>query len=277
MALTLVLAASPPAGAARATGGLPTAGWFIDQARFKASAHGGQGCSGCHAAEQAGTKPKAAKPHPDPDDPRYLRASAREAFDYSYCGNCHSVAVKRHGQGKHAEAKKKHQAKPPAPGAYPAPTCAHCHNPHTVTARRDRLAVGRWQVRVCGSCHPTQAASYLQTYHGKAAFNLGLKKAAFCSDCHGAHSIRSLKKPAAALHACRRCHRRATQGFASVVMHPSPQAVPKEDKPLSRRVAIITTLSSIMAVVALVVVLAFYSHGLLWALRELQEKIRRRR
>ncbi len=277
-ALTAAAALPPPAGAVELSpqGGLAASTWFINQADFQKSAHGFMDCAGCHPKEQKGIQPGARPPHPDSHSPDYLKDPARKKFDYHSCAKCHLLAFQRCQKGKHAEAWNQQAQEPPRPGQWPAPTCAHCHNSHTAVSHQDRLSLGRAQVEVCGSCHPAQKATYLENYHGQAAAHLGNPKAAFCTDCHGAHTTVSLKKPQAALKACRRCHPQAPPSFAQMVIHPSPQAVDPKDKDLAARVAVIQALAMIMAAVALVTVLGFYGHALLWMLRELHEKIRRR-
>jgi ribosomal protein L31 len=280
LCLALIAAFALPALAGTAEldsrGGLMASTWSVNQALFQKSAHGFQGCNGCHAKEDKGIQPAALAPHPDPRSPGYLKQAARKTFDYHYCAKCHSLAVQRYSQGKHAEKMQKQAKEPLKPGKFAAPTCAHCHNPHTVIPHQGRIQLGRVQVEVCGSCHPAQKDTYLENYHGQAAANLGYEKAALCSDCHGAHTVVSLKKPEAALKACRRCHPDAPPSFAQMVMHPSPPQEKVDQDLKAQRVAVIQALALIMAVIALVTVLGFYGHSFLWMLRELHEKIRRR-
>lgn len=269
---------SAPAGAVELSpeGGLAPSGWFINHTDFQTSAHGFQGCTGCHQEQEKGIMPRARTPHPDPRAPDYLRKSARTEFDYRYCARCHSTAYERYGRGKHQEEMKKQEGEPPGPDGFPSPTCAHCHDPHSVVPHQDRRSSARVQVEVCGSCHRAEKASYLENYHGRTAVHLGYEKSALCSDCHGAHSVVSLKEKEAALKACRRCHPGAPPGLAEMVIHAGPEALKAEDGPKKERVAVIRALGVIMAVIALVAVLGFYTHGFLWLLRELKEKIRRR-
>lgn len=278
LALLALMALPALAGTAELDlrGGLAASTWFINQAEFQKSAHGFQDCNGCHAKEDKGIQPAALTPHPDPRSPQYLKQAARQVFDYQYCAKCHSMAVQRYGQGKHAEEMLKQAKESVKPGKFAAPTCAHCHNPHTVIPHQGRIELGRVQVEVCGSCHQAQKATYLENYHGQAAANLGYDKAALCSDCHGAHTVVSLKKSEAALKACQRCHPEATPSFAQMVIHPSPPEVKADQSPKAERVAVIQALVIIMAVIALVTILGFYGHSFLWMLRELHEKIRRR-
>ncbi len=278
LALLVLLVLPALAGTAELDqrGGLAASTWFINQAEFQKSAHGFQDCNGCHAKEDKGIQPAALTPHPAPRSPQYLKQPARHDFDYNYCAKCHSTAVRRYSQGMHAEEVQKQAKEPRKPGQFAAPTCAHCHNPHTVISHQGRIELGREQVEVCGSCHQAQKATYLENYHGQTAVNLGYDKSALCSDCHGAHTVISLKKPEAALKACKRCHPEATPSFAQMVMHPSPPQDKAEQGAKAERVAVIRALVIIMAVLALVTVLGFYGHSFLWMLRELHEKIRRR-
>ncbi len=72
----------------------------------------------------------------------------------------------------------------------------------------------------CGECHLEQKNSFLANYHGKAAVNLGYDKAAFCTDCHGAHTTISLEDKDVALKTCQRCHFDATPE-SSTISQPS--------------------------------------------------------
>lgn len=274
LALAVLAAAAPPPAGAALTGAAPST-WFVDMGSFDRGAHASLTCQSCHPEHvKAGTMGSTFK-HPDIESPKYLKAPVRREYNYHLCAECHRAAWDRYAEGAHAEVMRKQAAEPPAKGASLAPTCADCHNPHYDAGGRDRLAMGRMQVRVCGSCHQAQALTYLETYHGKAAINLGHPTAAHCADCHGAHRVRSLKDPQAALAACRRCHIKAPPKFAQMVMHPTKANLdPKQDGDKIWRVELILTVSMIMFVIVLVVVGAYYGHNFLWLLRELHHKIR---
>jgi len=275
--LALVFTAGLPAGpGAAALKGAEPSTWFVDMGRFNQGAHASLTCGQCHPKHlKAGQKGSQFK-HPDITSPRYLKAPVRREYNYHLCADCHRTAWKRYLGGAHAEAMRRQAQDPPKAGALLAPTCADCHNPHYILGGRDRLALGRRQVRVCGSCHPAQAATYRQSYHGKAAANLGNTRAAFCTDCHGAHTAVSLKDPTVAIQACRRCHLDAPPNFAQMVMHPTLAGLdPKRDAGKLWRVNLILTVGMIMFVIVLVVVGSYYGHHLLWMLRELHHKIRK--
>ncbi len=268
----LCLAAPVAAGAA----GAEPSTWFIDMGRFADGAHGRMVCQQCHPEPFPGPNGKMRRPHPDPDGARYLTKPSRREYDFSHCMPCHRLAWERYHQGAHAEARAKQKVAPPAEGEKVSPTCAYCHNPHYEPAMSGRLALGRREVRVCGSCHQPQLRTYLASYHGKAAYNLGNGKAAFCTDCHGAHAVKSLKKPQDALAACKRCHLDAGPKFAQVVMHPTSRGADQEKDPaLARRIAVIEALSVIMAVLVALMVGLFYGHSFLWLLRDLHHKLRK--
>ena len=257
--------------------------WFVDMKRYAAGAHGSLICAQCHPAEEAAAKSLAVqlglvRPHPDPQSADYLKDPARRRFDYRRCAECHRPACGRYQKGAHARALKENKVKKTAQGPVLAPVCGDCHDAHYDPAHLGRVAVGRQMTAVCGACHLVQQATYLQDYHGKAAFNLGYGKAAFCSDCHGAHECLSLKENQAASAACRRCHPQAGPRFAQYVAHPDaadlgPGAA---DAALKDRVWLIGALTVLMSVLALLVVGFFYGHSFVWLLRDLHHKIRKR-
>lgn len=274
LALLWGLAALSPAPAAAQTPAAREASWFLDLARFQAGAHGKLACAECHPAQQKAIEPgPASLRHPDPSDPKYLTASALRDYDYAQCRRCHRLAWTRYNQGAHAQALKKGTLT--KRGQFPAPVCGDCHDAHYGQARRDRVRLGRDQTLTCGACHPAQAATYLEDYHGQAGDKLGWDRAAFCSDCHGAHDSRSLKKPAAAQAACQRCHPRASARFAQYLVHPTTVDLGPTEAAKAQRVYLIWAVSAILAVVTICVVGLFYGHTLLWMLREIQHKLRK--
>ena len=250
-------------------------GWFVDMGRFAASAHGTFSCQQCHGdMKQGGTM------HPDSENPAFLKAHANREYDYRRCQSCHKPSYEQYLEGAHAKALKKEKTDSPAklqqlPEGKRAPTCGSCHSGHYATAHLSRVEIGREMVSVCGACHPAQAATYLDGYHGKAAVNLGDKNAAFCTDCHGAHHCLSLKDTKEALAACQRCHPEATEGFTQVIIHPTIQDVPENDREKRMHVALIRILTVLMSILVILVVGFFYGHSFLWLLRELHEKLRK--
>lgn len=268
------LCLSMPAVAAAA--GAEASTWFIDMERFATGAHGRMQCQECHPEPFPGPDGKMARPHPDPNGARYLTKASRREYDYSHCMPCHRLAWERYKTGAHAKARAKQKKGPPVEGAKVAPSCTHCHNPHYEPAMSGRVELGRREVQMCGSCHESQLRTYLASYHGKAAYNLGNGKSAFCTDCHGAHDVLSLKDHKDALAACQRCHLDAGPNFAQMVMHPDSKGLDKKDDPaLLGRIALIKALTAIMAVLVILTLGLFYGHGFVWLLRDLHHKLRK--
>jgi hypothetical protein len=248
--------------------------WFVNMRSFAQSAHGTFSCEKCHGDMKQG-----GKMHPDSENPVFLKNNAVRQYDYQRCESCHKPSYKQYLQGAHAKALLKEQSDPASTAKLPdskkAPTCGNCHSSHYVKGHLSRVEIGRQMVSVCGACHPAQTATYLDNYHGKAAVNLGNKKAAFCTDCHGAHHCLSLKDKKEALTACKRCHPEATAGFAQVLIHPTTQDLPKEDPQKRAHVTLIRVVTILMSILVILVLGFFYGHSFVWLLRELHEKLRR--
>lgn len=265
---------APRSEAAISPGGQP--GWFVNMRYFAESAHGSFSCEKCHGSMKQGKTP-----HPDSENPDFLNGAANREYDYQSCKSCHKPSYEQYLQGAHAKALLKEQTDPAATAGLPdhkkAPTCGNCHSSHYTRAHLSRVEIGRQMVSVCGNCHPAQAATYLDNYHGKAAVNLGDKNAAFCTDCHGAHHSLSLKEKKAALAACQRCHPEAREGFTQVVIHPTLQDLAENNKQKRAHVALIRVVTVLMAILVILVVGFFYGHSFVWLLRELHEKLRKHR
>jgi hypothetical protein len=153
----------------------------VDAALLSTSVHDTLDCLDCHAAA-------AEVPHPKP-----LAASA--------CADCHPEPAEQLAASVH---------RPTAAG--PArPGCPDCHgSAHQMRAAADPDSPV-FQLNLpatCGSCHsgPPDAAgpprvyrSYMDSIHGHGLSHSGLLVAANCSNCHGAHDIRSSADPASRL------------------------------------------------------------------------------
>lgn len=259
---------------ARATA-MPPSSWFIDQSRLARSAHAQQSCEICH-----GNMKELDRPHPDSTDSRFLKKDAVRKYDYKRCQSCHRLAYERYLLGAHAKALQKEEAAAPLKeggqeSKVKAPTCGDCHSAHYEKAHGSRLETGRQMTELCGSCHPAQKVTYLENYHGKAAVHLGKTTAAFCTDCHGAHTCLSLKDRKEALQACRRCHPQASLSFAGLIIHPTLPADIKVTPEKAAEVKVIKLVTILMGALVLIVVVFFYGHSFLWLLREIHEKLRR--
>jgi hypothetical protein len=221
------------------------------------------------------------KKHPDPEDAEFLKKEASRTYDYSRCKSCHRQSFERYLLGEHAKALGEEQQVPGSKRGKEskekkkAPTCGDCHSAHYSKAHLSRVETGREMTEVCGSCHWAQKVTYLENYHGKTAVNLADTTSAFCTDCHGAHNCISLKDRKVALAACQRCHPKAQERFAEFVIHPTVKDLTEKDKDKMAHVAVIKTVTVIMLILVLMVVGFFYSHGVVWLLRELHEKLRK--
>ncbi|MEJ2474725.1 MAG: multiheme c-type cytochrome [Desulfobacterales bacterium] len=266
------------AGKADAIVGIETesrSNWHVDLNRFALSAHTGFKCEECH-----GTMIENGRAHPDKASPDFLKKAATRSFDYSRCKKCHKLSYQRYLEGEHAKALSKEIADAGEDGTElkkktPAPTCGECHSSHYDRSGLSRVEVGKRMIAVCGRCHREQAASYLENIHGKVGVNLENPAAAFCTDCHKAHAVASLKEPAAALPVCRRCHPKAEAEFTNFVIHASLSGLPDSDSPKRQSILWIQRIKfAAIAVVALSLIF-FFGHSLLWLLRELHEKLRK--
>ncbi len=247
--------------------------WFVDMSRFSQSAHTGISCEECH-----GTMKEDGKAHPDSKDPNFLKSESKKTYDYTRCGKCHRKAYERYLEGEHAEALKKEmdKATPRESVKKYAPRCGDCHSSHYDKAHVSRVETGKKMVETCGACHVPQKESYLENYHGKAAVNLKYDKAAYCTDCHGAHTCASLKNnKEAALAVCQRCHARATKEFTEFVIHYGDNGIEEKDDEKKSYVSRIHIISLLSLTFVIVMLCAFYSHTFLLMLRKVHEKLRR--
>ncbi len=242
--------------------------WFVDMKRFSQAAHTGLSCEACH-----GTMKEDGRLHPDPERPDFLQSAAKRVYDYARCKKCHAKAYERYLAGEHATAMEK--TPQDAIKTY-APTCGDCHSSHYDPAHLSRVEIGKRMTEVCGVCHVAQKESYLENYHGKAAVNLGYDKAAYCTDCHGAHTCKSLKNDkTVALNVCHRCHPKASEDFTEFVIHYDEKGIAEKDDEKNRYVSRIHLVSALSLIFVILMLCAFYSHTFLLMLRKIHEKLRR--
>lgn len=120
------------------------------------------------------------------------------------CGRCHVGIEQAFAGSIHAAVilDKKKRIRPPV--------CNDCHSAHHIS-RADAPEFMRDITTECGSCHAELYRTYRQSYHGQVQA-LGSKRAARCSDCHGAHNIRRPEDPHSTLSSanrpktCANCH-----------------------------------------------------------------------
>ena len=260
------------AGAAVRAPDFETSGWFVDMQRFSRGAHATLKCADCH-----GDMAQNGRPHPDFKSRNFLQTAATRAYDYSRCARCHPDAY-QHGQlGAHAKALaiEKQLKAAVLDAAKPAPTCGDCHSAHYAPAKASRVTVGQQQIAVCGHCHADHTRSYLADIHGRLGVDLQNQAAAYCTDCHGAHTVAALDKKEDALPACLRCHPQAGPEFAGYVVHASVVAETEPDSDKRKALVWIQRTKIIAAVVVGLSLLFFLGHSTLWVLRELHEKLRK--
>ena len=165
----------------------------------------GKACGACHGAAHAIRKVS---------DPASPVARSRQP---GTCGACHGEA----GWGARLEngtaALESYRltihAQTLAAGDFKAAACADCHGGHDIRPHSDpRSRVARREISsTCGACHKTEAAAFEASVHGLAR-RRGVDAAATCTDCHGEHTIRSLKDPSSSVWAgavtktCAGCH-----------------------------------------------------------------------
>lgn len=244
--------------------------WFVDMKQYAGAAHGTLKCEECH-----GTMTGKGKMHPDPDASDFLKNQTKRSFDYQACQKCHKNAYERFLKGEHAKAalSEKTDGKPSKTGF--APSCGDCHSAHYSKSHLSRVQIGELMTQTCGTCHLEQKNSYLANYHGKAAVNLDYDKAAFCTDCHGAHTTVSLKDKDVALKTCQRCHFDATPEFANIIIHDSTKNPDQKNDVKQTGLKWVHGLGALSLIFVIAFLVFFYIHTGLLMLRKLQEKLRR--
>ncbi len=241
--------------------------------QYAGAAHGSLRCEDCHGP-MIGMGVGKKKSHPDPESANFLKSQTKRNFDYQTCKKCHKKAHERFLKGEHATAAidEKKNGKPSVTGF--APTCGDCHSAHYSKPRKSRAQIGKEMTQTCGTCHAGQKQSFLANYHGKAAVNLGYDKAAFCTDCHGAHTTISLKDKDLVLNTCKRCHPDATPEFANIIIHDNTKDMDLKSDAKQSGLKWIHWLGSLSLIFVVTVLVFFYTHTGLLMLRKLHEKLR---
>jgi cytochrome b subunit of formate dehydrogenase len=182
-----------------------SASLYIPQKTFQRSVHGVLNCTDCHTdVKSIPHQPVLAKPS---------------------CGSCHGDEQATYAQSVHGKAV--------LAGNTGAARCTNCHEePHAILPPSDpasRVYHGNIP-NTCGSCHrqkfvmsasglSTQVfVSYEQSVHGRAV-SAGSRKAAVCTDCHGAHDILMAGDPKSSTFkfnvpaTCGKCHGQQDQQY----------------------------------------------------------------
>ncbi len=135
------------------------------------------------------------------------------------CGACHVGVEEEFIQSVHAEVWRNGGSN----GDLKPPVCSVCHTAHRIT-NVNTPAFNRDIVEECGHCHADMYATYRESYHGQVQ-RLGSRRAARCSDCHGAHKVLAIDNPdsmASAerkLDTCQSCHPGVRPSFAEFIPH----------------------------------------------------------
>ena len=79
-------------------------------------------------------------------------------------------------------------------GMMNAANCADCHGTHDLHRSTNPASKLYWQTvpATCGKCHENVDQTYLRSVHGKAV-KAGVRDAPVCTDCHGEHTIASVR------------------------------------------------------------------------------------
>jgi cytochrome b subunit of formate dehydrogenase len=173
------------------------------------SVHGGEECTVCHPGLDV-------VPHPDEKEP-------------PDCEACHEDAVKQLAASPHGTA--------PGPGQKPPVACVDCHGDlHALVPTDDPKSPVHWTnvAGTCAHCHADETIvdrwripvafpveAYLDSVHAKAV--AAGKRAAVCSDCHGAHTTLPASDPASPLargkvaDTCGHCHEKEAAAWRDSV------------------------------------------------------------
>ena len=182
-----------------------TVSLFVDAAKQKQSIHGGMfACVDCHTDVKSLAHETA---------PRKIT-----------CAQCHADAQEAYSHSYHAKAKA---------GGGAAANCQDCHGgAHQILAATDaKSPVNHENIpATCGRCHGQKFlmesngesgqpfVSYQHSVHGLAV-GKGSKKAAVCTDCHGAHEILPANNAQSPIYkfnvpaTCGKCHAEVEQTF----------------------------------------------------------------
>ncbi len=98
-------------------------------------------------------------------------------------------------------------------GALNSATCTDCHGSHDLHKSTNESSKLFWRTvpATCGKCHENVQRTYALSVHGKAVAQ-GVRDAPVCTDCHGEHSIASVKLASSRVSSanvpatCAQCH-----------------------------------------------------------------------
>jgi len=200
------------------TGEIKVVSMLIDEATFKASAHGGEDffCIDCHQDLDGVDLSEGHKPNLKPVD----------CITF-----CHDDPAEEYLQSSHVKLMKENNKD--------VPTCKDCHagltyhytplgekSPRDTPRGTDPLH-RKLTIESCGSCHQDYLNSYRNNAHGQVtALGHTTTDVPVCFDCHGKHTILNSTDPESKvgkdkiLETCGKCHANANASFVKHVEHP---------------------------------------------------------
>lgn len=176
-------------------------GGYVDRTRYAESVHGMRPCNGCHL-----------------DVVSYPHKKVGQVD----CSVCHlagtfgapTAPAKQYWLSIHGQAIKK--------GIKKAPICQTCHGSHYILSPQNpKSRVNRKNIpRLCSRCHEQQYNQYMKSIHARAFFQMQIKTAAVCYDCHEEHRVPNIKQPRWKLwlvKECGSCHRRELATYRDTI------------------------------------------------------------
>jgi cytochrome b subunit of formate dehydrogenase len=161
-------------------------------------------CPDCHRAHEI-------RPSREPE------SSVHRNHVPETCGRCHVGIAEVYAESVHSRLRQTGDV------GERVPVCTSCHTAHRIS-RVETPSFYRDIVEECGDCHAGLYATYRESYHGQVN-RLGYRRAARCSDCHGAHDVQPVSDPRSRLaaenklHTCQNCHPGAAAKFAQFMPH----------------------------------------------------------
>ena len=206
---------------------------YVSEELVNTAAHRFIDCTTCHTSE-----------------PHQVATPLTKLSLAEKCGNCHQYERKLHLQSIHGEQL--------AQGNPDVATCVDCHssegNPHSVirVLEYNAPAFKKNIAETCAQCHGDEELmasygivervyeSYMRSFHGKAlelgTYEVTQLDKATCTNCHGAHDIKSVRDPTSPVaglenlaETCEQCHSGAGVEFASGFLghkEASPENIP---------------------------------------------------
>lgn len=190
---------------------------YVDEEKFRGSAHGKFDCSFCHVGYSR-------YPHPS-------------HAGVTNCGNCHEEEKIVFNESIHG--KELMKGNPDVPG------CPACHGTHNIRKikelRENGQDIDALLLEDCAKCHGNpelmkkygipldRYSTYEESFHGRAD-KYGSNIVAKCASCHGAHAILPESNPNSTVNknnlvkTCGKCHKDAER-VASVKVHISTASV----------------------------------------------------